>query len=378
MNRTVENPTRLLMVNYDKRKCQEDEIALNFYDLDPELKKSSKFNLSENILNRKPRNHVIQVKNGLLNRDFILQTLKFDIRVRRFEERDGSIMVEFDTVDSSLSFYKQYINLVDMNFLADFGYDIFFSDWKISGYSSDLINGDFKPFVENIQKKDDRTHCISQGISMEELHSRIHYFNSLKSLYPEDKLQKANTKNNKIAEKGVVDKLLEDAMRNTDFIIENAKELAVGNTTNVPLQERFREMNEDEMCRFIDRLGNDISAISATKYGAYTIQALISACNTDKTRQLICKYFGENGKYLILHEVGNYSIQKILLFNPDYVFELIVSNLSLILGDFLGFKVLKRCIPALKNKKIQLKEKLEETSKNEKKVQEILNLIKMP
>lgn len=376
MNRTVEVPSRLLIINYQKNKHTEDNMSLNFYNLDTEQKNIPEYDMSENILNRKTSTHAKSSRNNQLSKDYILQSLKVDIRVRKFEERNDSIIVEFNTLEDSLSFYKQHIKMVNMSFLADFGYNIFFTDWSISGYFPDQMYINHKPFNNNCQKDYNSYSCdkldsIPQGVSMEELYSRIDHFNSLKSLYSEDKLQKLNIKDGISKEE-----LLDEIMKDTDFVIKNAKELSVGSATNVFLQKRIKEMTEDELCRFITKLGNDISAISATKHGAYTIQALISVCITTKTQNLICSYFGENGKHLILHEVGNYSIQKIMIFNLNYVFDLIVSNLSSILADSLGFKILKRCIPVMKTKKDQIKVELNRISKtDDKKVQELLNLI---
>jgi hypothetical protein len=171
--------------------------------------------------------------------------------------------------------------------------------------------------------------------TQDEFDARVMYFNKMKSMFSKNEIKK-------IAE------FIE--MENLEYIFGNIKELCVGSSSNLIIQELFKSLSNENICKIIKSLGSDISAISATKYGAYTIQTLLMACYSKESQDLIVQNFGDQARFLLCHEIGNYTIQRILLFNENYVYKLLVENLSCMLSNNLGIKVFKRCLELLKNK----------------------------
>lgn len=85
-------------------------------------------------------------------------------------------------------------------------------------------------------------------------------------------------------------------------------------------------MNDDEICELIKCIGYDLAPISATKYGAYVIQSLILSSISKNSQNLISCYLEANGRFLITHEIGNYTIQKVLRFDEELIFDLFMKD----------------------------------------------------
>lgn len=276
---------------------------------------------------------------------FFMDALKNDMRVKMYRIEESSIIVHFVTVNDAISFHQQYYPLVEMRFLRELVFDTMINEEpcvvekapakEVTSEESpeEISPYDLKPFQCSETEK-----TIGMNLTESEFYARIEFFRRMGGMYSKSEVSK-------LTKEG------EEEEGRLDYIIANAKVLAVGSVTNIILQAKIKEMTEAQLCDVIRSFGDDISAICATKYGAYTIQTLIMACSTEKTQALICKYFGQNGKYLFCHEIGNYSIQRILLFNEEYVLELIRSHLKCIIEHKLGAKVLKRCLKLLKGKK---------------------------
>ncbi|ELA42682.1 uncharacterized protein VICG_00434 [Vittaforma corneae ATCC 50505] len=410
MNLTVEQPSKIIELREIKldesnTELYSSEISLNFYGMNSDMFEISKKKSLEGYVENEVLRDAIQMKiksrttqeecfgfrTYLLSSKFILESLKNDIRVGRFKVEDASVIVYFVTVNDAISFYHQYFSLVKMSFLRERLFETLIDNSeeqystghnnrmtriqycakveqvRHSVSSENSLIYDFKPFISQVEnEKEDNS-----NMTEDEFYSRIEFFNRMKGLYSKSEIKKLNTtqKNEECT--------TEEYEGRLDLIFMNAKELAVGSITNVIMQTKIKEMTEDQICELIRCFGNDISVICATKYGAYTIQTLILACSTEKTQSLICKYFGENGKYLFCHEIGNYSIQRILLFNEKYILGLIRSYLKTIMENKLGIKVLKRCLGLLKDRNGMLKDEIMKikSKENAKTCEEILNLL---
>jgi hypothetical protein len=129
-----------------------------------------------------------------------------------------------------------------------------------------------------------------------------------------------------------------------DFVFRNSKELAVGCKSNKIMQEVIEHLSEKNLVRIIESLGDDIAPIAANKHGAYVVQMLISMARLPETQGLISRCFKRYGRFLIMHEIGNYAIQKIIRFDADLIFEFFESRILDVCGDELGVRILKRCM----------------------------------
>jgi len=361
MNMDIEKPSSILRLHVAATEGHKKDLGrtVDFYSTDTEMPRVSEKPQGWYIGNELLKD-AIKIKmnqkqarwshdspdTNILGAKFYTEALKNDIRVKVFVVEDDSvIVVHFNTIEDAISFRMQYAEVVRMQFLKDIIFDL--PDQRFSGnpecelrYSikkeQECIPGDMhdlKPFSS--KHESEKSACLTES----EFYSRIEFFSKMKSLY-------SKTESHNICSK------LEGSSKNRlEYLIAHSKVLAVGSTTNTIMQGLIKEMSEDELCELIGSIGDDIAAISATKYGAYSIQVLILACSTERTQMLLCKCFGENGKYLFSHEIGNYSIQRILLFNEEYVVGLIKMNLRSIIESKLGIKVLRRCMKLLKSRR---------------------------
>lgn len=415
MNIAVQKPTSIIIIDItrtkEKQRAQTSshipnmkkvKSMLDFYSLtsceysngsDGEFdenihndggKKRSKMGVKNNLLikqivdKRKDMqrdNEDFQTLLSLDNVKFIEMSLKNDIRVKSYKMLHSSIQIVFWTVEDSISFYKQYISLVKMKFAENYnlGFDFSIPSENTNSYSSEKSSGDseiapkeelqdifkLKPFFDShCEKKTD-----DYEIKKQEFQNRVDYFNKLKLVFSKSdykKMEMAIEKNNR------------------DFIFANCKEMAVGSTSNIIVQKVIKLMTDSEICELIKSFGYDIAAISATKYGAYAIQTLISGATTKASQNLISFYFEGNGRFLITHEIGNYSIQKIIRFDEELIFDFFMKDLSIILNDNLGYKVFRRCYFFFVDKKEVIKEKVKSieslsTSPNYGAICDILN-----
>lgn len=386
MNLVVEQPTKIIKIQEIKHEAVTLEQiytdhSLDFYNINSDnFEFTQKKSENEYLKNGSLRDIIdlkrkLQessktnetVKPSVLSFKFFIETLKNDIRVKNYVIDNCSITTYFISLNDAISFYQLYFSLAKMTFLREFNFGI-----SIGEFNNESTNNIQEEEVEDIndKPKKETNHVFELKpfstqndmnkngdksiMTKEDFYMRIEFFNRMKGLYTKSELKKMNISNKENEEVSEDSKLNEEDFK-FDLILLNAKELAVGSTTNIVMQSKIKEMTEDQICELIKSFGEDISAICSTKYGAYTIQSLILACPTQKSQSLICKYFGDAGKYLFCHEIGNYSIQRILIFNEAYVYKCITSDLLNIVENKLGMKVLKRCMGIFKDNKEKLK-----------------------
>lgn len=285
----------------------------------------------------------LRVRN--LDIEFVVDNLKFDLRVKDFEITNEYVLVYFFCKADSLSFYKQYFKYLDLSFSSS-------CDWlspsvPLTGSFDIEIGNSFAR--EQIGIQDAKPY--ESEVAEEEVYSRkrfierIEYFNQLKSCFNKTdlKIMMINL------EKG-----------ETDFVFSNTKELAVGSKSNKIMQDAIKIMSGHELDKVYEHLEYDIVPISATKHGAYTIQTLLNYSTNSSHRNYISKYFAKEGEFLLAHEIGNYTFQKILSFNNDLVCQFFISNFDDVINTDLGMKVFKRCIEHLEDQKEELITKISE------------------
>jgi hypothetical protein len=151
---------------------------------------------------------------------------------------------------------------------------------------------------------------------------------------------------------------LED--RKTDFVFSNTKELAVGSKSNKIMQDAIKLMSGDEINMIYEKLEYDIVPISATKHGAYTIQTLLNYSTNNSHKKIISKYFAKEGEFLLSHEIGNYTFQKIISFDNKLACNFFLSNFQDVVKSELGLKVFKRCLEHLDEYKNDIFNKVNE------------------
>lgn len=393
MNKAVDLPSKVIKIAIGNKEEEKKEdtiptgVTVDFYNLDSDAFQVNK----AKVLETSPLKEILELKKTSLHdegiikttstlcKPFILESIRYDTRVKTYQDLEEEITVHFGTLEDAISFYQQYIKLVKMTFVQQYDMDFLSGAFDLSyentikiklppceqeESSSESIDKEFlhlKPFSEYYDS-------YEAGIlSKEEFFSKVEYFNRMKGLYSKNEIKKIQSEIE-----------LKDVSHSDSFVFLNAKELAVGAASNVFFQSIVKDMNDEQVCELIKCLGYDIAAISATKYGAYSIQSLILACTTSRSHALINKYFGEYGKYLFCHEIGNYSIQRILLFDEEYVLEIIKNELKNIIEDVLGFKVLKRCLELIRNSKEKLEKEIEkiQTESNEEKCKILKALLK--
>ncbi|KAF9764354.1 hypothetical protein NGRA_0619 [Nosema granulosis] len=280
-----------------------------------------------------------------LDIDFVLDNLKFDLRVKEFEITRDYVLVYFFCKADSLSFYKQYFKYLDLSFGSS-------CDWlSTSVQLTGSLDIEIGNSIVKEQIEVQNTKPCEKKVSEEETYcrkrflDRIEYFNQLKSCFTKTdlKIMMINL------EKGA-----------TDFVFSNTKELAVGSKSNKVMQEAIKIMSGEELDRIYDNLEYDIVPISATKHGAYTIQTLLSYSTNSSHRNYISKYFLKEGEFLLAHDIGNYTFQKILSFDSDLVYRFFISNFEDVVKTDLGMKVFKRCIEHLEDQKEELMNKIAE------------------
>lgn len=329
MNRAIEMPSKAIEIITKSSAVSQFKNcpSLNFYEIDDEsfLKPNKKSFMCEKT--------EINTDFHSITQEFVIEALKHDLRVRNFRKNSESeITVFFYTIEESISFYQQYFKMTEMYFKYE-------NDLKICS-SFDLneivLNFDLYP-TEIYSFKDVQ---ISKPIKVletfEDFELRIDHFNKMKSIYSKGEIKR-------------ISNFMESS--DFDYILINIKELCVGSATNLIIQSMIAEITDKQLCKLIKALGTDISAISCSKYGAYTIQKLIMACHSKKSQDLLVHNFGPQGRFLLCHEIGNYTIQRILLFNESYISDLFIKNLENMIQNELGIKVFKRCFELLKEKK---------------------------
>ncbi|ELQ76371.1 putative Armadillo-type fold, Armadillo-like helical protein [Trachipleistophora hominis] len=130
--------------------------------------------------------------------------------------------------------------------------------------------------------------------------------------------------------------------------ISECKKIAVGMHSNILAQEMIKNMRNDQITKVIRVLGEDMAYICSTKYGAYSIQALLNVKNLTKdNKRSIIASLKRNALNLFFHPIGNYTIQKTIDYDPMFLSDVIAQNSESILSNPLGTKVYKNCMARL-------------------------------
>ncbi|ADM11806.1 uncharacterized protein Eint_070420 [Encephalitozoon intestinalis ATCC 50506] len=387
---------RALFELYDDENCPDGamfntkEVSIDFFDLNPMKRKQQKEGNPKSGGVREVENPWGGKDKGMiLERSFIESMLENDIRVKDIKYGEDLVFIYFFTVEDSISFYKQFLPYAEVHFSEAYDFEQALSlsseewasiallnmccdsskikensvqppDEKIHLETSNALENGFQADERSESIKDEETslfRCTGFGssgwdceLSQEEIFTRkIEHFTHLRNFFSKSEVK-------------AMSQSLE--MGNVDFVFKNTKELAVGNQSNKVMQEAIGLLPETGIARIIQNLGHDIAPIAANKHGAYTIQMLISMSKTSLTQNLLSKYFRRFGEFLITHEIGNYTIQKILRFDANLVFELFISRIGDVVKNELGIKVLKRCIEFFPDKKGFLAQKAKEHGKN--------------
>ncbi|UYI27206.1 hypothetical protein J0A71_05g10630 [Encephalitozoon cuniculi] len=367
------------------------EVSIDFFDLNSTAGKQKRESRGEN--NRtKGAMHLYGYKTmgAAFERSFIETALKHDVRVKDIRHGEDLIFIYFFTVEDSISFYRQFLPYVELHFseTSDFEQALLLSssEWasiallnmnpadSSRGRETCASSSNEKAYLEADSSSEGRTHtsdlhrCTREGcmpcFQYEEPDSGVWNKELPQEAVFEKKIEHFLHLRNFFSKSEVKTMAQSLEMGNIEFIFKNTKELAVGSQSNKVMQEAIGMLSEVSIARVIQNLEYDIAPIAANKHGAYTIQMLISVSKTPLTQRLLSKYFKRFGKFLITHEIGNYTIQKILRFDPDLIFEFFVSKIEDVVRSELGIKVLKRCLEFFPDKKPILVQKAREYGKN--------------
>ncbi|KAK0039173.1 Pumilio domain-containing protein C6G9.14 [Biomphalaria pfeifferi] len=314
-------------------------ISIDFFNLDESGMESCK--PGKSILSR-------PVRKSMLEEEFFRNSLRNDIRVVDVKYSKTAIFVYFSNLEDSVSFYRQFLPYAEISFSE--AYDI---EQMMLLSSSEWTRLALKEHSEHVEEEpmlcfDERPEGVVRSVkSVQEsvFEKKVEYFSNLRNFFSKNDV-----------------KLMAQSLEagNIDFIFRNTKEMAVGNHTNKLMQDAIKLLSEEEIGQVIESLGEDIAPIAANKHGAYTVQMLISASKTSATQDMLSRHFRYMGRFLIVHEIGNYAIQKILRFDPDLVFDFFMSSMADVVKSELGMKVLKRCLDFFTDKRAALVEKARE------------------
>jgi hypothetical protein len=306
------------------------------------------------VSNQFTKKNLIETKNGCLRRFFndpsskiksskidnlfVISTLRFDLRVKSYVILDESILVYFLSENDSLSFYKQYYNFLELSFLQSCNWSPVLTPCLIS--NTNIIYSQEENQIDVELKNNIQQEIVYERKRFVEM---VDHFNQLKSEFAKSELIK----------------MAEDLSKGkTAFVFNNTKELAVGSKSNKIMQDAIKIMSGEEIDRIYECLEYDVVPISATKHGAYTVQTLLNYSTNASHRKMISKYFAKEGEFLLAHEIGNYTFQKLLSFDVDLVSSFFVSNFDDVVEHDLGLKVFRRCSEYLNKYKDILLDKL--------------------
>ncbi|AFM98572.1 hypothetical protein EHEL_070450 [Encephalitozoon hellem ATCC 50504] len=361
------------------------EVSIDFFDLNSAERKQQ-MEFKDDYDEAKEGLHLYghDISKGVLERSFIEGMLENDIRVKDIKYGGDLIFIYFFTVEDSISFYKQFLPYVEIHFSEAYDFEqavlLSSSEWASITLSS----------MYNSSKDNDACDQSSSGLLENGSHLESRKYVTCEYMEDESAVcfhgtdTESNEWHGELSERILFEKKIEHfthlrnffsrsevkammqslEVGNIDFVFKNTKELAVGNQSNKVMQEAIGLLPDVGIARIIQNLGYDIAPIAANKHGAYTVQMLISVSKTSLTQNLLSKYFRKFGGFLITHEIGNYTIQKILRFDPNLIFELFISNIKDVVGSELGIKVLKRCLEFFPDKKAALAQKAREHGRN--------------
>ncbi|EQB61400.1 ribosomal protein hs6-type [Vairimorpha apis BRL 01] len=305
MNLTIEKPKQLINTNIYKNFQHEDDN----YEL-------QNFNeLESNELHLKYTNYLIDLTNKVKCKFTLIKIAKtqnkeqlINTNIYKNFQHEG---INFYNINLSNS---QYV-LDESKILNDLSnmQEIITNNFTFSPYLSNSLDNlleqekkylfSKKPFDEKNdfnylnEIKSEKTEY-----GRKRFFSQVEYFNNLKSgLSKVEILQMINDLDN----------------CNIDFVFKDTKKLAVGSKSNKIMQDAIKIMSGDEISKTYDCLEYDIVPICSTKHGAYTIQTLLNYSTNKHHRRLISKYFKKEGEFLLAHDIGNYTFQKLLTFDPN-------------------------------------------------------------
>lgn len=355
------------------------DVSIDFFDLNSGERPHKEDHLESDVGNAmaRPSNH--EGSDAVLEKSFIETALRNDIRVKDIKHGGDLIFIYFFTLEDSISFYRQFLPYVELHFSdsSDLEQVLLLtpSEWASISLSStghgasppslgertwlEMDSGEDSMSVHGVESSSGSDATASpwsdatnshKGLSPEVVfEKKIEYFTHLRNFFSKSEV------------KAMAQSL--EAGR-IDFVFKNTKELAVGSQSNKIMQEALGLLSEAEIARVIQALGHDIAPIAANKHGAYTIQMLISVSKTTCTQSLLSKYFRDLGGFLITHEIGNYTIQKILRFDPDLIFEFFMLQIDDVAKSTLGMKVLRRCLEFFPDKRPLLVQRALEHGRN--------------
>ncbi|TBU08736.1 hypothetical protein CWI38_0001p0090 [Hamiltosporidium tvaerminnensis] len=306
------------------------------------------------------------VTESIFTEPFLKLCLDNDKRVKKYEKIFSSIYVHFWNIPDAINFYSQYYGVVPISFSSlidtkrifspeDFeSTRVFYEPWRNLQSQNEaekitLSNLSVLMDVESIEMpEDDSEECLpldnlSENSTFEE---KVSYFTKMSKFFSINEVKRMQS----LASLGIL-----------DFIFINTKEVAVGMHTNIIMQTILKTLTQEQIFLVVNQLGYDIGPISATKYGAYVVQIIISLAESKDLQTSIVKYIGANGYRLLKHPIGNYSIQKILRFQPRFVLNLFLSNLTDLCSNELGIRVFRRCSEFFDDYLDEIKKRLETT-----------------
>lgn len=285
-----------------------------------------------------------------------------DLRIKNVHELKDEKVLEFFEITGAIKFYNQFTRVLDLYFINEYLILHKFNEQsqKLNAlcYSKCSENINFSKTERKVVEKFTSTkidkrnepNLICKTYTATEMKEQIESYNKLKHFYSKTDSAKVKT--------------LLDAGK-TDILNKNIKELCVGLYTNVVVQEKIEKMSSDEITHYLKILGSDISVIACTKYGAYVIQKLIAVVNSETNKRLLCALFMYNAHHLITHDIGNYSIQKILRYNNNEMNNVFIENIHTILTDKIGARVFCKNIDFFREHKQTILNALKQTSMNE-------------
>jgi hypothetical protein len=325
-----------------KAVCKDRACAINFFDWDARgmeerhMRSMSPFGASREA-------------KCIFSDEFIRVALENDVRVKSAKYASNLVFIYFYTTEDAVSFYRQFYSLADISFSHAYDYEqvmlLTCAEWsnlQLTNTKEDEQRPRRRPAADSGRPRD----SVANDKSLRKMifDKKVEYFTKIRNFFTK-------------AEVKAMAQSLEEG--NIDFVFKHTKELAVGNHSNKIMQDTIKMLSEEELARVIEKIEYDIAPIAANKHGAYTVQMLISASKTEVTQGLLSKYFREAGEFLIAHEIGNYTVQKLLRFDSELVFNFFMSNLPDVIEKELGMKVFKRCLEFFSDKKKVLLERIQ-------------------
>lgn len=362
VNKTILQPSKYMSLNTQFQNCKN----INFQN-----NKNCKINIKIDFYQLN-NTHTIDTINELQFKYLLIN----DLRIKNIYQNQWYILIEFWSTSEAITFYKQFYKNIEMKFIDKYCFNVtrtlhhytIIKTYITNNCIYNKLNTDkiyninqLLNFKININYKDNNITSYYPSIYTEaNFKKRINYFNGLKNLYSKEDTKKLKILINR---------------GNKNILLTNIKELCVGIFTNILLQYELMQMSEHEIFDVINHLNYDIAPISATKYGAYVIQKLIDNTKSLKNQELLCKYFALNGRYLIFHTIGNYSIQQLLIFDNNKIKELFIDELYRIIEHSIGYKVFLKSIKYFSNYQTEIYNKLNMLNKIDKKSKLIINLL---